>query len=66
MNQLLPTSSHQEKMQKSKEEHSFSDELNGNWIKNLRSEQNQERKGNAKKTAPGGCQKAKGQNYNRK
>ena len=35
MHQLLPTKSHQEKMQKSEDEHSFSDELNGNWIKIL-------------------------------
>jgi hypothetical protein len=35
MHQLLPTKSHEEKMQKSEEEHSFSDELNGNWIKIL-------------------------------
>jgi hypothetical protein len=35
MHQLLPTKSHEEKMQKSEEEHSFSDELNGKWIKIL-------------------------------
>ena len=46
------------------EKHNFSYELYGNWIKILDS--NKIRKGYVKEKEPEGCQKAKGQNLNRK